>query len=111
MKKVKPHNPSASTHKPINNYFVDKNWVTIDRNGISVHSYLGGAITTQNKEHDINTDSVEFIKRKNKPRPVKPLKNPYKYHEQPLCDQYKCAESCNKDCARMNCYAKPHLKK
>ena len=52
-----------------------------------------------------------FVKRQNKPEPVKPLKNPYKYHEQPLCDQYKCAESCNKDCARMNCYAKPHLKK
>ena len=40
MNKVKPHNPYKPLQKPINNYFVDKNWVTIDRNGISVHSLM-----------------------------------------------------------------------
>lgn len=111
MSKVKPHNPTMPVYKPISNYFVDKNWVTIDQNGITVHSYLDTNINSKNKQHNVKSDNLGFIKRYNKPHPIQPIKNPYKFHQQPLCDQYKCAESCNKDCFRMNCYAKPHLKK
>ena len=111
MNKVRPQNPYKPMQKPISNYFVNKSWITIDRNGVSVHSFVGDEVITQNKKHEIDAESMAFIKRSNKPEPIKPLKNPYKYHEQPLCDQYKCAERCNRDCARMNCYAKPHLKK
>ena len=103
MSKVQPHDSNAVEAMPVSDFFNDKSWVTINRNGVSLN-YLS-------KNKDLEVSNSPFVERKNEPHPVQTINDLNALHGLPLCEQYKCAESCNKDCAKMNCYHRAHLKK
>lgn len=99
-------NPNASNEQKVQNYFVNKNWVTVDQRGITLHTY-----NRSDPTQSVVSDSRPFSMRANNPIATQPIVMPYKSDEQPLCEQYKCADSCSKDCNKMNCFKRPHLKK
>ena len=108
MSQVTGFDPSANSEQSISNYSVYRSWITNDQKGTTVNTYNKGNIT-DNK--NIVSESVPFSMYINEPISNQPITMPYQPGQKPLCEQYKCADTCSKNCVKMNCYKRPNLKK